>query len=479
LVGGQATNEEGFLLQRLVREGLASTDLDCRTAGLPAELTGALANPALQATVPDIEFAHTVLVFGCEPLDEMPILDLRIRKGVSRHGLKLVVATARPSALDSNASRVIRYDPGDEASVLAGLADSLAEAGEDIVILWSERIGPAAAEALLGLADELGLAGRDGAGLLEIPSGSNGRGLREAGVLPFAGPGYAPIGDPGRPAAEMPDAEHTAYYLFETDPVRDQPDRAAWERALHRAGLVVAHASVLTEGLREHANVVFPADTYAEKDGTLVHPDGRLQRLRTAIAHPRDVRAGWWVIAEIAKRCGLDTGVLTAPMAFGQLVGAVPFYVGLTLEAIGGRGVRWPERDEAGAFPVVGDKGRIDHQIAQIAPRPDDAPKTGASSDGQLRLGTYRPIWASPEVEISPALQYTIATQQAELSPEDALRLGVSSGETIEVSQNGTRLTATAAVRSGVPEGTVFLATGIAAASANALTEPTVEISKP
>jgi len=212
--------------------------------------------------------------------------------------------------------------------VLGGLADSLREAGEDIVIVWGERVGPAAAEALLALTDQLGLAGRDGAGLLEIPSGSNGRGLREAGVLPFAGPGYAPVADAGLAATEMPDGENTAYYLFETDPVRDQPNRAAWERALQRAGLVVAHASVLTEGLREHANVIFPADTYAEKDGTVVHPDGRLQRLRTAIAHPREVRAGWRAVAEIARRCGLDVGVLTSPMAFAQLASAVPFYEG-------------------------------------------------------------------------------------------------------------------------------------------------------
>src|SRR5205807_4425045 len=132
-------------------------------------------------------------------------------------------------ALDSNATRVIRYAPGEGASVLAGLGDALREAGEDVVILWGERVGPAAAEALLSLASELELSGRHGAGLLEIPSGSNARGLREAGVLPFCGPGYSEISDPGRPAAEMPDAEHTAYYLLETDPVRDQPDRAAWE----------------------------------------------------------------------------------------------------------------------------------------------------------------------------------------------------------------------------------------------------------
>ena len=52
-----------------------------------AELTRALAAPALQATVPDLEFAHTVLMVGCEPLDDAPILDLRIRKGVRRSGV--------------------------------------------------------------------------------------------------------------------------------------------------------------------------------------------------------------------------------------------------------------------------------------------------------------------------------------------------------------------------------------------------------
>jgi anaerobic selenocysteine-containing dehydrogenase len=94
-------------------------------------------------------------------------------------------------------------------------------------------------------------------------------------------------------------------------------------------------------------------------------------------------------------------------------------------------------------------------------------------------LGRYKPIWADPQVEISPALQYTIARQQVELSPEDAARLGISSGQTVEIAQNGTRLSGTAQVRSGVPEGTVFLAEGIASDSANALTENTIEVRKP
>ncbi|HUA48685.1 MAG TPA: NADH-quinone oxidoreductase subunit NuoG [Solirubrobacteraceae bacterium] len=499
LVGGQATNEEGFLVQRLMREALRSGDLDSREgAAVPLELTRALAAPALQATVPDLEFAHTVLLVGCEPLDDAPIFDLRIRKGVRRRGVRLAIATARPSALDPNAGLIRRYEPGGEAAFLnaldlalageaaasdpetagmAELASYLRDGGEDVVIVWGERqLDAAALRVLLSIAGRLGLAEHEGAGLLEIPAGANGRGLREAGVLPGTGPGYADLETPGRGAREIAQAaaagEINALYLFQTDPIRDQPDRELWERALSRAGVVVAHASVLTEGIAEYANVIFPAESHAEKEGTVVHPDGRLQRLRTAIAHPGSVRSGWAVVAELAKRAGLDTGVLTSPMAFRQLVEAVPFYRGVTLEEIGGRGMRWQESEAASAFPS-----------------PDLAPDAGsagtrtvaapAPANGALRLGTYRPIWAAPEVEVSPALKYTIARQQAELSPEDAERLGIAPGDAVRVAQNGTRLAATAYVRTGVPPGTVFLADGIANGSANAFTEPTVEVHKP
>ena len=335
----------------------------------------------------------------------------------------------------------------------------------------------AALGTLLSIAERLGLADRAGAGLLEIPAGANGRGLREAGVLPGSGPGYGDVPTPGRGASQIghaaADGQITALYLFQTDPVRDLPNRALWQDALHRAGLVVAHASVLTEGIAEHANVIFPADSYAEKDGTVVHPDGRIQRMRTAIAHPGAVRSGWSVIAELGRRAGLDTGVLTSPMAFAQLVDAVPFYRGLTLDEVGGRGIRWVERDAASEMPAAGDEARPTEAAAPTA-----AVDGGSSSNGGLRLGTYRSIWAAPEVEISPALLYTIPRQQVELSPEDALRLGIADGDRIGLSQNGTRLRGWAHVRSGVPAGTAFLADGISEDSANAFTEPVIEVHK-
>ncbi len=339
IVGGQSTNEEGFLLARLLREGLRSPHIDSRRAGtLTLELHRALSDPALQAKVSDLEFAHAVLVLDANPIEDMPILDLRLRKGIRRHNMKLIQATVA--------------DLREQATELTA---QLRDAGEEIVILWHERLtagtgGADAARALLELAETLSLADTSGAGLLEIPATTNGRGLREAGVLPNAGPGLRePDGASGRDtraiAEGLAEGELTALLLLQSDSLNVPAEAELWERALGRTSTVVAHTTFLTDGLRAHASVVFPAEAYAEKEGTIVHPDGRVQRLRPAVARPGSVRAGWLLIAGLAARIGLDLDVLSGPMASQQLFEAVPFYADLTLDEIGGKGVRWQDRD--------------------------------------------------------------------------------------------------------------------------------------
>jgi NADH-quinone oxidoreductase subunit G len=337
IVGGGATNEEGLLLSRLLRDGLDSPHIDSRVAGtLPLELHQALAGPDLQASVSDLEFAHAVLVLECNPIEDAAILDLRLRKGVRRHGMKLVPATAA--------------DLLDERSAQE-LASKLSAIGEEIVVLWGERLtagpdGAKAAQALLDLAAKLNLSDTNGAGLLEIPARANGRGLREAGVLPNAGPGLSAPAEDGLDAHGIAEAlasgELSCVYLLGADPTtgaREQ-DSALWEQALEHATTVVSHATFLTDALREHADVVFPAGAYAEKEGTIVHPDGRIQRLRQAATHPGECRAEWQVLADLAGRIGVDLQIQSGAMASQELFDAVPRYAGLTLEEIGGRGVR-------------------------------------------------------------------------------------------------------------------------------------------
>jgi len=124
----------------------------------------------------------------------------------------------------------------------------------------------------------------DEAGLIEVPAGTNSRGLREVGCLPNLGPGLSDAGATGLGAAEIPGGGMTTLLLFQSDPIRTHPDPEAWEQALDDATGVVAFADFLTPALEEHATVVFPAESYAEKEGTVTHPDGRLQRVRQAIA---------------------------------------------------------------------------------------------------------------------------------------------------------------------------------------------------
>ena len=145
-----------------------------------------------------------ILVLGTDPLQSSPILDLRIRKAIRRNGARLAVATERPTALDGGAEAIARFAPGQAAyfvgelaaavggadNVATPLAESLRDAGK-VVVIWGERIGADGATRCRGAAEALASAPAEGAGLLEIPDATNARGLREAGVLPDAGPGLA------------------------------------------------------------------------------------------------------------------------------------------------------------------------------------------------------------------------------------------------------------------------------------------------
>jgi NADH-quinone oxidoreductase subunit G len=479
LAGGETTNEEAFLLQRLFRDGLGSGNLASRPRGeLPLDVARALASPALQASIPDLEYADAVLLVDCDPIDEAPVLDLRIRKGIRRQHVKLAVLSARPTALDPSADLVVRCAPGQAGAALAAddeLASWLRDAGEDVVIVYGERaLSGVGARALLNLAALLNL-NRAGAGLIEVPSVPNARGIREAGFAPGHGPGYATLAEPaldaGGIAQGLADAEISTVWLNYADPIRYYPNRPLWEEGLGTAQTVIAVDNVLTESARRYADVVFPGEAYPEKEGTVTNLDGRVQRLRPAIGRAKGrtglpgsgVRPGWQVIAEIAGACGIDLGVQSGAMASAQLFDAVPFYAGLSLDEIGGRGVRWPELNQ--------DWGAV-WEPAHL----DAWPSFPAAGTGRLRLGTFRSLWADKTVDVSPLLHFLRAKQIVEMSPEDARALGIREGDRVEVGNNGTHVKGAVKLRAAVPAGSVFLAEGVVDEPANRLTEPLVQV---
>jgi NADH-quinone oxidoreductase subunit G len=517
-VGGQATNEEGFLVQHLMRAGLNAPDIAvgaerAASAGIArassagagssagassagagssagassagtapgssaASLARALARVDLSARVSDIDHADAILVLDTELVDEAPILDLRVRKAVRRNGARLVVASSRPSTLDGAASAALRFAPGASEAALGALAAALgspragasldelarsARASEgfipgrartngsapaagdavravaqvvrdagDVVIIWGERViagerGAQAGQALLAVADALGIAGKAESGLIGIPAEANGRGLREVGCAPGMGPGFSDVEGPGGDRGG-------ALLLFEAD---------ASEREMAAASGVIAFASFRSEALEAQADVVFPAPVYAEKEGTVTHPDGRLQRVRQAIGHPGDSRAGWWVLEDLCGRLGAGTGALSAAGVTALVAEAVPFYADLTLEELGGDGIRWQDREAAQAAP--GDE--LSSDALEQPP---------ALAEGTM-LGAAPSLWAGPEVEHSPSLRFLDSGPLVLVSPAHARTLGVGDGDRAQVHADDDSVEATVVIRTGVPDGSVFL----------------------
>jgi len=326
------------------------------------------------------------------------------------------------------------------------------------------------------------MSGKEGSGLLEVPDLTNARGLREVGCLPEAGPGLAET-EAGMGTAEIRAALESGYLsavvLFGCDPLRDFADRKGWDKALSAADTVIAF-SMLENETTARADVVFPLESHAEKDGTVTHPDGRLQRVRPSASRPGDVRPGWQVLAELAAALGHETGIESAPDALAAVAASVPFYAGLTDAEIGGRGVRWQDRPAADTLP----RGAPPREAPDLDPPGggvgDPSPKAQSSLDGpptppsegsgsELRLGTYRDLWAGPVTELNPALRFLKPGQTIEVSLGDAERLGLQHGEPVLVGSNGSQVEARVAVRERMLDGACFLIEGTAEGNANGL----------
>ena len=208
--------------------------------------------------------------------------------------------------------------------------------------------------------------GRPGAGLLEIPATRTAAACARRASPRHTGPATRRAPSPGSTRRASPtalgDRRAARAVAAPRRPAAHVPTARVGGRARRRAD--GDRARVLADGpIREHADVVFPAEAYPEKEGTLTHPDGRVQRLRPAIGRPgRGLGAG----VRASGRCSPTSRARRPrPGVFpgrwlAQLFAAVPFYAGLTLDEIGGRGMRWPEREGARAAPGAWEPAELD-----------------------------------------------------------------------------------------------------------------------
>ena len=289
------------------------------------------------------------------------------------------------------------------------------------------------------------------------PPARTARGLREVGCMPVAGPGFSEAAD-GLDAADTCDALTEggldAAFLVNADPVRDAPDGPAWTEALTKADFVLA-ISMFEDASTKHADVVFPAESYAEKEGTVTHPDGRLQRVRPGVPNPGRARPTWEVLVELSALLGEETGIDSVKEALEAIASEVPFYGGITEEEIGGLGVRWQDRDAARNFPPAPGAAPEGSSVG-LAGRAPASRRTATSESAPTATSGPR---RSPTA--APRSAFWRRSRRSSSHPHDAERLGIGGGDEVDVRSNGTSVRARVVIRERVRPGSGFLIEGL------------------
>ncbi|MDG4791147.1 formate dehydrogenase subunit alpha [Micromonospora sp. WMMD1102] len=343
----------------------------------------------------------------------------------------------------------------------------------------------------------------DGCGVLTLRGQNNVQGASDMGALPDLLPGYQPVADPrvrarfsrawgaelpdrpGLRILEMFDAATTgrlrALYVIGEDIAQTDPDSRRVQAALAACDLVVCHDLFLSR-TAEQADVVLPALSFLEKDGTFVNFERRVQRVHPALPPPGEARSDFEILHLLGAAMGIDLGCPTPADALAECASLTPTFAGISHGRLDREGpLHWPCRapDRPGEARLYLDGFATPDGRAALAARPYLPP--GEEPDPAfpfvLVTGRRLPHYNSgsmtrrtPNLELSPR-------EVLDLHPDDATRLGLADGDLVEVASRRARVTFPVRVTDTVAPGQVFTTFAFPDRATNALTSDCADAS--
>src|ERR1700690_1974496 len=358
------TNEENYLLNRFARVTLGTNNLDHHRTADYAGLAAALGPNTKNsfATMADVYSANAIFLIGNDVTNQNPLVAWQIRTAVRHHNAKLYVINGRPSKIHRQAAVAVQVPEGQEAQAIRWLRSehgqvdpktteglvqlkAALEASSNVVVLFGANIQGAAIRDLVSLAARFGGQTR----FMALGDYANSRGASDMGVLPDRLPGYAPLSDaaerarfgkvwgaepsstPGLTARAMMEAavagKLKALYVVGANPLKtfaiSAPDRLAGLE------LLVVQGMFLTE-TAQRADVVLPAASSYEKDGTLTNTAGEVQLTHRSI-DPQGPRSDFDLIRILSHQLamlglGSPIKLRTPEAAFDEIRQPVPGY---------------------------------------------------------------------------------------------------------------------------------------------------------
>jgi NADH-quinone oxidoreductase subunit G len=381
-------------------------------------------------------------------------------KQAAKRGATLIVLNPRETKLDKYASITVRYEYGGEAKAVHDLTkkgragDAFMKADNAVLLYGSEGVGVAGsaslATACAKLLHESDRAGRPNNGLIGVWERANDQGAWEMGFTV---------------EEELAKAlKGKSVYIVGADPVNDDPKLA---KALEEAKFIAVQ-DVMETATTEIADVVFPAQAFTEREGTLTSGERRVQRFYPAVPVTGEARPDFAITSMMARHMGVILEGTSVSVVFDLLAETVKAFEGLDYAKLAevkeqfpivGRGdvyyggTTYENRHGMGAHlsaaATRGERVNIPRVQREAVPFPTEKELLAVPVNKLYHRGTT----------VMPAelLHERIGEASVSLHPDAATRLGVRAGQTVNVSFNGTSGQAVVRLDGSISEGVALV----------------------
>lgn len=418
----------------------------------------------------------------------------------------------RTEGFEELAKTVARYDPqtveritGIPADDLAKAARAYAKAGSAMILysmgITQHSTGTDNVKSVANLAMLVGQIGKPCSGVNPLRGQNNVQGACDMGALPNVYSGYQSVADanarakferawgkplppqPGLTVVEMMNAaaagQLRAMYIMGENPMLSDPDVNHVREALGKLDLLVVQDIFMTE-TAQLADVVLPAASFAEKEGTFTNTDRHVLRVRKAVEAPGQAREDWRILCEVAQRLGSDGfGFHSTAEVMAEVARVTPSYGGISHERLDrGENLAWPcpTADSPGT-PIL-HMERFTRGLGRFFAIEYRGPRELPDEEFPLILTTGRTMFhyhTGTMTRRTGLLNHEQPTGYVEINPTDAAALDIANGEMVEVRSRRGAIEIAAQVTERVPQGTVFIPFHFAECAANVLTNPALD----
>ena len=419
---------------------------------------------------------------------------------------------ARTSNFAALRETALRYPPELAATICGVGAETIRKVGRTWgggaagIIFWGMGVsqhttGTDNARCLIAMCAITGNVGRPGTGLHPLRGQNNVQGASDAGLIPMMYPDYQRVtdadaktkfeqawGEPLDPDTGLTVTEIVGgavegtikgMYMMGENPFMSDPNVNKVRKGLAALDFLVVQDIFLTE-TAEFADVILPATSALEKDGTYTNTDRRVQVGRPAMNPPGQARPDWEIICDLATRFGLPMQYESPSAVFEEMVALMPAYAGLSHSSVEGPGKLYPLDDEHpdGKMVLFGDAFATEDGRAHLVPAEwlpaDELP----DETYPLILTTGRVLqhWHTGSMtRRSFALDSIAPEAEVKIHPADARRLGIEQGAYVHVISRRGRVRIKANLTDRESEGACFIPFHFREAAANLLTNDALD----